>query len=794
MGSVRALSRSPGFALVAIATLALGIGATVALFTVVHGVLLRPLPYGNADRLVVVLAEQDFDGAGRPVRVQWQNAAIAAWPTLASVERAGFHSPGVAALAGGPTSELIDVAFVTGSFFETVDGRLMHGRGLTPADDLEDAVVISERLRRRVFAGSVDVLGQSVTLNRHAYVIVGVADAAFQIPQPQTDAWIPAGFARTQNPNCCGFTVIARLRPGRTPAAATEEIRVAADALAREFPRTLDGTRVQVVPLRDVVVGDARPALLVLTAAVGLLLVLACANVMNLLLARNNARRHETSVRLALGASRRRLLAEGLRESAVLSAAGCVAGVGLAALSLRALQAWPPTGLPRLDSVALDGTATLFACLLVVACTIAVGLLPALYASDATVGTDSRHRGTVSARSARVALRTATVAQLALSVVLLAGAMLLGRSLVMLMGTDLGVTPDHVATASLNLAMDRTLTDEQQIDLVRRVVERISALPDVGAAGVGAARPPDASRVRVTLRRPDDPSERASYQAAGVPATPGYFPALGIRLERGRSFTEADHRGAPPVVIMSADTARRLFGERDPLGRSIRLPVLRDGRSGSEEMTVVGITANVKYSGIDRAADDVIYIPFAQHPWRSVFLVARTAGNPQVLVSQLQREIAAVDRAITLAEVTTLDAVLSDATAQPRFRTLLLATVAALALVIAGVGVYGVIAYSVSQRLGEIGVRMAVGADARRIRTMVLREGMVLALVGALAGLLIAYGAAGLLTSLLYGIAPTDPTSFTLAAAAILAVGLAATYLPAARAARVDPLTLLRAE
>jgi putative ABC transport system permease protein len=235
-----------------------------------------------------------------------------------------------------------------------------------------------------------------------------------------------------------------------------------------------------------------------------------------------------------------------------------------------------------------------------------------------------------------------------------------------------------------------------------------------------------------------------------------------------------------------------LFGSQDPLGRSIRLPVLRDGRSGSEEMTVVGITGNVKYSGIDQAADDVIYIPFAQHPWRSVFLMARTAGNPETLVAQLQREIAAVDRAITIAEVRSLNTVLADATAQPRFRTLLLGAFAGLAMVIAAVGLYGVIGYSVSQRLGEIGVRLAVGADARRIRFMVLREGMVLALIGASTGLMLAYGVARLLASLLYGIAPTDPVSFTVAAAGVAVAGLVACSIPAARAARVDPLTLLR--
>jgi putative ABC transport system permease protein len=788
------LRRSPGFALVATLTLALGIGATLALFTVVNGVLLRPLPYPDADRVVVVLAEQDFDGAGQPVRALWPTAAVTAWPRLEPVEHVGFYSPGVAALAGPQTAELIDVAFVAGSFFEVVDGRLALGRGLTPLDDLEAAVVISERLRRRLFAGSDDVLGQILTLNSQPYRIVGVASDLFQVPQPQTDVWIPAGLVRTRNPACCSFTPILRMRSDATLDVATEEIHAAATSLALEYPRWLADARLRVVPLSDMVVGNARPALLVLITAVGLLLLLACANVMNLLLARKSARLQETRVRLALGASRGRLLREGLAEGALLSAAGCAAGIGLAAISLRALQAWPPVGLPRLDAVEMDSAVIAFACLVTAASTMAVGLIPALHASNSSAALESRQRGLVGSRSARLALRAATVAQLALSVVLLAGAVLLGRSLAALMDTDLGVTPDHVATASLNLAMDRVLTDAQQIDLVNRVVERIGALPDVRAVGVGAARPPDASRVRVTLRRTDDPDARASYHAAGVPATPGYFSALGIRLERGRFFTTADHGSAPPVVMMAADTARRLFGEQDPLGRHIRLPVLRDGRSGSEEMTVVGITANVKYSGIDQTADDVIYLPFAQHPWRSVFLVARTQGDPQTLAAQLQREISAVDRAITLAEVTTLDSILSDATAQPRFRTLLLATFAALAMAIAGVGLYAVVAASVSQRLGEIGVRMALGADRRRIHTMVLREGMVLTVVGAAMGLMIAYGAARLLTSLLYGIAPTDPLSFALAATALVVAGLAATYIPAARAARVDPLALLRAE
>jgi predicted permease len=292
----------------------------------------------------------------------------------------------------------------------------------------------------------------------------------------------------------------------------------------------------------------------------------------------------------------------------------------------------------------------------------------------------------------------------------------------------------------------------------------------------------------------DDPNERASYQAVAVPATPGYFQALGIRLERGRLFTDGDTAQAPPVLIISADTARQLFTGRDPLGQTINLPVLRDGVAGRETMTVVGITANVKYGGLDQAPDALVYRPFAQQPWRSLFLVARTSGDPEALASQLQRETAAVDRTVIVSNVTTLDAVLSDAVAQPKFRAFVLAAFASVAVLIAGIGLYGVIAYSVTLRTAEIGLRMALGADSRRIRSMVLREGLELAVLGGALGSAGAYGSTRLLASLLFGIAPTDATSFATAAAAVIAAGVLATCLPATRAARVSPLSALQTE
>lgn len=791
-GAVRGLARAPGFTAVAVVMLALGIGASTALFSVVYGVLIEPLPYREADRLVIVRAEQDFDGARQPVRATFPTPAVDAWPATSSLERVAFFSTDVTALAGGHVSELVNTATVTSAFFTTVDGTVAVGRVFDSADDREPVAVISDRLWRRRFNGASDVIGQTLILNGQSVTVVGVVAASFQIPESLTDVWIPHGFARARNPACCAFTPIARLARGVTMAVAGEEIGAVVRAMASTMPRALGGARTELVGLRESIAGETRPALLVLMAAVALLLVLACANVMNLLLARNTARLHEVAVRRALGASRARVIAESVTESALLAAAATVAGVGIAALSVRVLKAWPPAGLPRLDAVEVDGAVLLFASALGALAAVVVGVLPGLQAGDPASALKDHQRGRAANPIARFALRAITVAQLAISVVLIAGAVLLGRSLVALTRTDLGVASDHVATASLNLAMDRRLTDQQQIELVDRIVQRISSLPQVSAAGIGAARPPDVSRMRLTLNRTGTPNARASFQAAAVPATPGYFSVLGVRLQRGRFFTAGDDGRAAPVVIMSEVTAGLLFPGEDPLGRTMRLPVLRNGKMGAEDMTIVGIVADVKYNGLEQVADAVVYRPFAQQPWSSIFLVARTSGDPETLVRQLQAEIGAVDRAIAISDVATLDAVLSNVTSQPRFRTLLLAAFAAVAVLIAAVGVYGLIGYSVSQRTAEIGIRLALGANTRDIRILVLREGLVLALLGTAIGLGGAYGLARLLTALLYGIAPTDAISFAIAMTGVFLAGMTASYVPSRRAAMMDPLIALR--
>jgi predicted permease len=385
--------------------------------------------------------------------------------------------------------------------------------------------------------------------------------------------------------------------------------------------------------------------------------------------------------------------------------------------------------------------------------------------------------------------QTMCVVQVALAIMLLIGATLMGRSLVRLLHVDLGVVTDHVLTSSLSMGFGERPSDAQTIARIDRIIERVRGLPGVRAVGAGTSLPPSVSRMRVTLRRSGDVVD---YQAAAVPATPGYFSALQMRLVKGRFFTDADDDRHPPVLILSEDTARRFFGGDDPIGRTMSMPVVRDGVRGSAGMTVVGVTANVKYAGLAAPPDDIVYRPFVQQPWSSLFLVVRTSGDPAAFANTLRREIAALDKAIVISSLTTLDDLVADAAAQPRFRTVLFATLATLALGIAAIGLYSAVAYAVSRRTREIGIRVALGATSRQVLTMVLREGAIVAVMGIVAGSAAAFTLAEVLSGMLYGIAPTDPTSFLFASAGLLALTLLASYIPARRAARTEPTSALR--
>ena len=791
--AARTLVAAPALTSVLVVTLGLGIGANTAMFSVLYGLLIRPLPYRDADRLALVRRAANVTGAHSPVPEPFFGAAdIQAWrDQMHAFEASALYSNEVVALQSAQGGDLLDSAVVSDAFFSVVGGATSAGRPLGSADNLASSVVIGEALARRLFGEPGTAVGQPLTLSSRPYTIVGVAARSFQFPTPRTEVWMPAGVARSLNARCCGFRMIGRLRPHATIQQASAEASALAPRLHALIPSAPAGLRATVVSLRDQIVEPVRQALLVLFAATALVLLAACANAGNLLFARQIGRGREQAIRLALGASRGRLVRHTLLESLLLAAAGTTAGLVLATVIVRLAGDAAAVGLPPFDGVHIDGIALLFSVALTGAVAIGTAVAPALRCQPPADALRAGPAGASASPGARRLSRGLCVAQLASSLILLVGAVLLGRSYLDLVHTDLGVRTDHVVTMSLNLAFNGRPSDAETVARVQRVLDRVRSLPKVQVAGVGTAMPPAASRLRVTLRRE---GETVDYQASIVAATPGYFEALGMRLVNGRLFTPADAADRAPVMIMSVDTARRFFGDGDPIGRHLPLPGLRDGAKTHETMTLVGTVANVKYSGLEAVADDAVYRPFAQQTWVAPFLVARTTDDPERLVPIVRQAIAAVDRDVVISQAGTLDDVLSEATAPPRVRTALLAAMAGLVLLMAAIGLYGVMAQAVSLRTREMGIRMALGARSPDLLAIVLREAGRITLFGLLSGFAVAVLLSRALRSLLYGVAPTDPASFAIAGALLTVVALAASYVPARRAAKVDPLVVLRGD
>jgi putative ABC transport system permease protein len=781
------MRRTPAFTVVALTTLALAIGANTAIFSIVNQLLIQPLVYREADRLVVIDATRDYEGTPRPGRVSWQLDAAERWQeSLGAFSDVTFYTNQVFQLSSRDGAELLDAATVAPSFFSAVGGPIVVGRAIGPADALTPSIVISERLAQRLFNGSIAALGAHLVLNSTDYVVIGVAGPQWDMPSWKTDVWEPSGFAHVRSPRCCSVQLLGRLRPGVSIAQARANVADAARALAMADSKTFGRLHTTVTTLRDKQLGDGRPVLVLLWAAVGIVLVVACANLVNLLVARNVSRTREISIRQALGASRGRLVLQGLIESGLLAAGGVVGGLVTARVVTAGLALTDPETFPRLHDVRFDPLVLAFAVGVGVMTTVATGIVPSIQAANAPPRTLTN----APTRRHRRLHQLLCIAQLGAAVVLLVGATLFGRSLVGLLETDLGVTPAHVITASINTAFGRPHSADEIAGTMLRVIDRVQQIPGVRAAGAGTSLPPDTSRIMMSLRRKSDDVD---YLASAVSCTPGYLQALGIRLLKGRFFTTADDPQHPPVVIVSATTARHLFGTGDPIGQTFNVPKFQYSLYNGKEATVVGIVSDVKYSGIDATAGDQVYWSMAQAPWLSVFLTIRTAGDENV-ASELRQVVASVDPTVAVSSIKTLDGVIATATAPARFRTTLVASFALIGLAIASIGLYGIIAYSVSQRTAEIGVRVALGADSRDVMSLVLREGLAIAAAGAAIGLPMAYVTSRTFAALLFGVKPTDPFTYVASALGLIAVAIAASYAPARRAARVDPIVALRAE
>jgi len=800
---LRMLGRTPGFTAVAVLTLALGIGANSAIFSVVYSVLLRPLPYPEPDRLAQVT--RSYTGGGSPsVSVlkfhYWRDhnqvfERLAAYDILG----AGFN------LTGGSEPERVRGIRVSADFFPVLGVNPLLGRGFSREEDVPGgpkAAVVSHGLWQRRFGGDPALVGRAVHIGGEPHVVIGVMPPGFRFA-PEADVWRALQLAPDLNDaNYLG--VIGRLKPGQTIEGAKAALAPLVQQLREQHPAFMSRTEnIRATGLREQIVGDARPALLMLAGAVGFVLLIACANVANLLLARAAARSQEIAVRVALGAGRGRLVRQLLTESMVLALTGGALGILLARWGLPALLAFSPGNIPRLGEITLDTRALGFTLLVSLATGIVFGLVPALAASRPHLADSIK---AASARRSRVtASRLLVVAETAMALVLLIGAALLIQSFARLRAIDPGFDPRRVLTMQMSLTGSQYQTTAQVSGFQRLVLDRLEAVPGVEAAATVTNLPlepgPDLTfqiEGRAESRTGED-SGGAQYRAASA----HYFRAIGIPLRRGRYFTETDTASSTPALIINEAMARRYWPGQDPIGGRITI-----GRSVGRMFLdstrqIVGVVGDTRELGLDRPAPPAMFVPHTQVPDQITLLanrviptswVIKTRVEPLSLTAAVQREVLGVDREHPAANVRSLEQVVGDSTARQNFNMLLLGVFAALAVALSAVGIYGVMSCSVSQRQHEIGIRMALGARRGGILNMVVAQGMLLALAGVGLGLAGAFGLTRLLATLLFGVRPADPATFAAVAALLAAVALAACYLPARRATRVDPLVALRYE
>jgi putative ABC transport system permease protein len=799
--AVRSLLRTPGLTLAILLTLALGIGANTAIFTVVNGVLLRALPFAAPDRLMSVY--DVFTGLDLPYSRLSEPELIDLEGVPAFAMVAG-HRETRRTLTGAGEPERLSVLLTTATFARVLGAPPPLGRYFGSDEDRPGApavAVLEHTCWLRRFAGDSSVIGRPIMLNGVPHTVIGVMPRGFAFGK--AELFVPLALDRESPQDRTGHYLyaIARLRNGVGPTAAGTQLRTLVDRLKRDFPEAYPanmGFSLAIEPVADTMVGAVRPALLILLGAVGLLLLVACANVANLLLVRAEGRRRELAVRSALGAGRARLVRQLLTEGVVLALAGGVLGLLLAAVGVPALLAIAPESLPRHEGIAIDRVVCAVTFGLAVMTGIMFGLVPALQATRLDLQSslkDGGHQGGVRARGR---LRhTLVVAEVALAVVLVVGASLLMQSFWRLRQTDLGFRADGVLTLDLSLPERRYSDTTHVVGFYSALFERLRSLAGVSAVGAIANLPLSGTSgnwdIEIEGRRlaPGEPAPSPNVNMA----SPGYYAALRVPLIRGRALAPTDDERAPPVAVINQTMARRLWPGTDPVGR--RFKVFADS---TPWMTIVGVSRDIRSWGLTSEPRMEYTMPLSQLPVtlrmvrRSVTVVLRTAGDPLALAGPARREIAALDRDLAVANLRSLEQVVSDSVGQRRFTMLLLVLFGGVALALAVIGIYGVTAYGVAQRSREMGIRLALGAGPGAVRRLVVRQGMGLAVVGVSVGLLLAVIGTRALRSQLYGVRSTDPVTYLVLSALLLLVALLATDLPARRATRVDPLVTLRAE
>jgi predicted permease len=808
--AIRLLRKSPGFTAVALLTLALAIGANTTLFSVVNAVLLRPLPFPEPHRLFQVVRQYEEGRAWATASVpQYQFLSRQAEPferLAASVARnGGFNLTG----AGGP--ERVMGARVTQSFFEVLGVLPLLGRGFVPEEDVPGgprAVVLSHGLWQRRFDGSPRVIGQAVTLNGEPYTVVGVAPPGLQYPAA-AQLWTPAQLEPSSTEDSHVLLVLGRLKPGVEPQQVASLLAAQGDQLRASRPGALrEWQQLGARELRALRTQEVKPALLVLLGAVGCVLLIACVNLANLQLARAASRHRELAVRTALGASPARIRRQLLTESVLLAGLGGVLGLLVAAWSLPLLLSLVPDKLPLPEQVGLDGVVLAVTFVVSVLTGLLFGVLPAWQASrpDPQGSVKLGSSWGSASHSGNRMRRLLVVSEVALVVILLTGAALFMKSFAALSGVSPGIDPENVLTLKLSLPEARYGTPEALQEFASRVVERVELVRDVQAVGFASSLPLEKG-IDQDFRLEDGPREADGSLKAGDaqyrPVTPGYFDALKIGLVRGRLLTDRDRHDSAPVALINEAAERRFWPTRDPLGQHITIghtiPQLADLRSRE----IVGVVRDVRELGLDDEPPAILYLPIGQmSSGLSALLVrllphnvlVRSSEDVDSLAAAVQREIQAVDPQQPVTDIVPMEEIVSRSLGPQRFNTLLLGLMAGLALVLAAVGIYGVLSYLVNQRTQEMGVRLALGGTRGRVVWWVLRQALGMVSMGVVLGLVGAFGLTQLLEHLLYSGSALDPLAFAVAPVGVMAVALLATWLPALRASRVDPAVALRAE
>jgi putative ABC transport system permease protein len=797
----RMLGKNRAFTMVALLTLALGIGANTAIFSVVSAIVFRPLPYGAPNELYGVW-NRDLQRPGSqyptsmPTFRDWQQQSQA----FEGFAAYAFNRFQVSGLEGRDETRGV---FATTNFFDVMGVTPVLGRTLKPTDERERVVVIGDELWRRRFHANPNVIGKTINLNAETFTIVGVMPRSFRVPAPDIELWATlasvyeiAGSSRSpvgdwiNSRSLRGYRVIGRLKDGVTMDQAQADMNTVAERLARDYPDAQAGTGIVLVPLYTQMVGEYQKPLLVLLVAVGFILLIACANVANLMMARTAARDREIAIRRAMGAGQFRLIRQMLTESVLLSLLGGAIGLLLASWGVQLLLELTPKDVPRLESVVVDRWALVFTFSISIATGVLFGLAPAWHARRLSLNDSLREGGRGIAGLARVKRMRGllVVSEVALAVMLLVGAGLMLKSFQRLTDVNPGFNTENLLTMSLGLQFVNYQDPAKQVAFFEQALQRVRSLPGVVSAGASTSLPPSYIQQGQGFEiegRPNDPGGQPP-SAIYIPATPDFLETLQIPLVSGRTITEEDTAQSPGIVVINRTLADRFFPNEDPLGRRMTL--------GGVMRTIVGVVGDAKYQGLSVEAGPQTYVPHAQSPYPGMRIVLRTTTEPMSLAGAVRAQIESVDPEESPTRLATMTHLLSESVAQPRFNTLLITLFALLAFVLSAIGIFGVINYDVTQRTNEIGVRMALGARSADVLRMVLRQGLMLTFFGLVAGLTGAFALTRFLSGLLFEVEPTDPVTYVLVAGVLSVVAVAACLIPARRATKVDPLVALRYE